>query len=544
MPVAGGRVVGAPVGHPVVDGGEGALAGQARDEEGRRPGRVGAVDDLVAHVVGQLHGPALGDLEDRPLAGHEVQAGRGDGHAAGGGEVRGEAASGEVLAGGGVEGGGLQIRLDVRLGDLPPVLDDGVALGVLLLTGGVERGGPGVAQVDEAVLGASLELVTGDPLNGLGAPVGAHVTEELRTVGQDGVEEHGHGVAGVALRGEDLLGPLAVPVEGGVEEGLEDVAVGLVVRPLTLPLEARRDGVVALGLLDEAQLGQGGVALHEVAADEEHLDAVVELLVVLLLGEAVGLGVAVLPDGEVLPGPGQGGLVLLVVVDAVRDTAVDLDHVDVLGAHAQVVDEELLGDAAAGDPHGDGPDREVAAPLHEADPQGGAHVAQDVLDDVVGQARVVGVLHVVAVDAEAGDAQHVVGGGRGGQGHGPGALSAVEAPDGVRDGGVEVEDLGDVVPGGGDGQVGTHVLGAELLLAAVGLGHAPDRGLGDDAAHRAAVGVSQARGDELGDILGQLSGLVLEGLPHATTTSVNEGTDSDGGVGRSGHGKFPFTGRR
>ena len=514
------------------------MAGQAWDEEGRRPRRVGTVDDLVAHVVGQLHGPALGDLENGPLTGHEVEACRGDGHAAGGGEVGGEAASGEVLAGGGMEGGGLQIRLDVRLGDLPPVLDDGVALGVLLLAGGVEGRRPGVAQVDEAVLGASLELVTGDPLNGLGAPVGAHIAEELGTVGQDGVEEHGHGVAGVALRGEDLLGPLAVPVEGGVEEGLEDVAVGLVVRPLTLPLEARRDGVVALGLLDEAQLGQGGVALHEVASDEEHLDAVVELLVVLLLGEAVGLRVAVLPDGEVLPGPGQGGLVLLVVVDAVGDTAVDLDHVDVLGAHAQVVDEELLGDAAAGDPHGDGPDREVAAPLHEADPQGGAHVAQDVLDDVVGQARVVGVLHVVAVDAEAGDAQHVVGGGRGGQGHGPGALGAVEAPDGVRDGGVEVEDLGDVVPRGGDGQVGAHVLGAELLLATVGLGHSPDRGLGDDASHRAAIGVGQAGGDELGDILGQLSGLVLEGLPHAATAAVDEGADSDGGIGRSRHDRF------
>ena len=418
------------------------------------------------------------------------------------------------------------------------MLDDGVALGVLLLTGGVEGRRPGVAQVDEPVLGASLELVPGDPLNGLGAPVGAHVAEELGAVGQDGVEEHGHGVAGIALRGENLLGPLAVPVEGGVEEGLEDVAVGLVVRPLALPLEARRNGVVPVGLLDEAELGQGGVALHEVTTDEEHLDAVVELLVVLLLGEAVGLGVAVVPDGEVLPSPGQGGLVLLVVIDAVGDAAVDLDHVDVLGAHSQVVDEELLGDATARDPHRDGPDREVAAPLHEADPQRCTRVAQDVLDDVVGQAGVVGVLDVVSVDAEAGDAQHVVGGGRGGKGHGPRALGAVEAPDGVRDGGVEIEDLGDVVPGGGDGQVGAHVLGAELLLATVGLGHSPDRGLGDDASHRAAVGVGQAGGDELGDILGQLSGLVLEGLPHAATAAVDEGADSDGGIGRSRHDRF------
>ena len=145
--------------------------------------RVGAVDDLVAHVVGQLHGPALGDLEDRALAGHEVEAGRGHGHAASGGEVGGEPASGEVLAGGGVEGGGLQVRLDVRLGDLPPVLDDRVALGVLLLAGGVEGRRPGVAQVDEPVLSAPLEPVPGDPLNGLGTPVGAHIGKNLSGTG-------------------------------------------------------------------------------------------------------------------------------------------------------------------------------------------------------------------------------------------------------------------------------------------------------------------------------------------------------------------------
>ena len=87
-----------------------------------------------------------------------------------------------------MEGGGLEVRLDVRLGDLPPVLDDGVALGVLLLTGGVEGRRPGVAQVDEPVLGASLELVPGDPLNSLGAPVGAYVGENACLVGEQGCQ--------------------------------------------------------------------------------------------------------------------------------------------------------------------------------------------------------------------------------------------------------------------------------------------------------------------------------------------------------------------
>ena len=50
------------------------------------------------------------------------------------------------------------------------------------------------------------------------------------------------------------------------------VAVGEVVGPLALPLEAGGDGVVAQGLLAKAQLGQARIADHQVAGDQGHLD--------------------------------------------------------------------------------------------------------------------------------------------------------------------------------------------------------------------------------------------------------------------------------
>ncbi len=76
----------------------------------------------------------------------------------------------------------------------------------------------------------------------------------------------------VVLGGEDVGLADAVPVEGRVEDRLHEVAVREVVGPVPLALEAAEDGVVAEGLLAEADLGQPRVADHQVAGDHGHLD--------------------------------------------------------------------------------------------------------------------------------------------------------------------------------------------------------------------------------------------------------------------------------
>ena len=54
------------------------------------------------------------------------------------------------------------------------------------------------------------------------------------------------------------------------------------VGPLALPLEAAEDRVVADRLLAEAELGQPGVADHQVAGDHRHLDDDLPVAVLLL----------------------------------------------------------------------------------------------------------------------------------------------------------------------------------------------------------------------------------------------------------------------
>ena len=52
--------------------------------------------------------------------------------------------------------GSLEHSVDILVGDVPPLLHDCVAVLVLADAGGVKRGGAGVDEVDEAVLGNAL----------------------------------------------------------------------------------------------------------------------------------------------------------------------------------------------------------------------------------------------------------------------------------------------------------------------------------------------------------------------------------------------------
>jgi len=84
------------------------------------------------------------------------------------------------------------------------------------------------------------------------APEGPDVGEDLRGVREEIAKEHRHAVEGVVLGRHQVRLAGTGPVEVRVGDRLEEVAVGKVVRPLTLPLETRKDGVVPGGFLAEA----------------------------------------------------------------------------------------------------------------------------------------------------------------------------------------------------------------------------------------------------------------------------------------------------
>ena len=76
----------------------------------------------------------------------------------------------------------------------------------------------------------------------------------------------------------------AVPVEGGVEDGFHEIAVGEVIGPLALSLETAQDGIVAQGFLAKTQFGQARVADHQIAGDHGHLDHAFPILILLRRG--------------------------------------------------------------------------------------------------------------------------------------------------------------------------------------------------------------------------------------------------------------------
>lgn len=243
-------------------------------------------------------------------------------------------------------------------------------------------------------------LAAGDPLHRLRAPIGAHVREDAGPVREQVLKEHGHGVEGIVFRAQHKGFPAAVPIELAVEHGLQEIEVGLVVRPLALALDAPYDGVVAAALLDEAHFRQAGIADHKVPHDEHVLDHKFPLGILLLPAELHIRWVLIKALLAVGPGPGQGLFKLLVVVDALIHPAEDLGLIHGLAAHSEVFLEQVLVQDAARDAHAHGTDLQIAVAPHTLGGNARLGKEQDLFPHVRGDLLVLGVLHVVAVDAE------------------------------------------------------------------------------------------------------------------------------------------------
>ena len=215
------------------------------------------------------------------------------------------------------------------------------------------------------------------------------------------------------------------------------------------------------------------------------------------------------------------------VVDAFVDATGELGHVDVLVAHAEVGAEEVGVHNGSRDAHGHRSHGQVGLALHLRDGEARGRVVEQALAHVLGDRIVVAVLDVLAVDAEGGDADLGVAGEGGGEVDGARALGAVEAPDRVRHGRVHVGGLGAVAPAGGDGEGEADVVLLELLGAGLGLVHAADGRVGDDALDGGAVGVAEVLREELGDPLSHAHRLLFEALTDAAATTVDGRADSD-----------------
>lgn len=242
--------------------------------------------------------PSLDNLQGRSNSSDHVHTNRCHRRVPHRREVGRESAAREVLLGRRVEGRRSEIGLDVVLGEIPPVLDDGSAVRLGLAFCRVESARAGIPEIDETTSGTTGQLMTGDAANGLLAPIGTDIAKELRTLSEEAAEQHRYPVEGISLGGKDLGLTQSIRVEAGVEQGFHDVAVQLAISPLTLALEAGGDGVVTTGLFLESHVGQTQIAVHEVSGNQHHLDRILQLFTLVSIAVLLVSRISVLTDAE------------------------------------------------------------------------------------------------------------------------------------------------------------------------------------------------------------------------------------------------------
>ncbi len=347
--------------------------------------------------------------------------------------------------------------------------------------------------MDYAAGGTSGQLTSGHTPDGFRTPVGAHVGEDLRGVGEQMAEQHGHTVERIVFRGHDIGLTYAVPVERSVEQSFGEVAVGIEVGPLTLALESGQQSVVAESFFLESGFEQTWVALHQVAHDHGHLH---HKLPVAVLG---GAGFLLFRDVDVLAfvhlavlfGPCHGAGEFLFIVYAFGHTAHDLGHVHRLIAHAQIFLEEVGIDHGSGYAHGHAAERQIGLAPHLSHGESRTGETEQLLCHI-GRNSVVGeVLYVVSVDAESRQAFLGMCGKNGGKIDGSGPLSAVESPHGLGPIGVHVHSFTAIAPARGHSDGGADAFALEFFGTCGGFRHTAYGSVGDHALHGRSVGIAE-----------------------------------------------------
>ena len=197
------------------------------------------------------------------------------------------------------------------------------------------------------------QIIAGDTFDRLLAPEGTDIGESGSSTGEQVSEKHHDTVESIVFCSDHHGFTDSVPVKGAAEHGFGEVAVGEVVGPLTLPLEAAGNGVVSVAFFAESHFCKAGIALHQVADDHCHLDDEFPLTVKLLAAVAdlfrivVGTFLAVGFD------PGKSFLKLFLVINALFHAADDLRTVHRFTAHVEVIFKEFRIDDGTGNTHGD-----------------------------------------------------------------------------------------------------------------------------------------------------------------------------------------------
>ena len=186
--------------------------------------------------------------------------------------------------------------------------------------------------MDKPVGRPAFRSASDNPFNRFRTPVGTYVREDGSAVVQQLFKQHCDAVERIIFCRQHQRFLLPIPVERGVGDRFGKVAVGHVVGPHALTLEAARNRVAADRFLMPADGVQLVVAQHDVADDHCHLGDKLPLFF-LILG-TVRLGVLIEAFRTVGLNPGVSPFVFFMIVNFQIDAADDFRHIHPFRADA------------------------------------------------------------------------------------------------------------------------------------------------------------------------------------------------------------------
>ena len=268
-----------------------------------------------------------------------------------------------------------------------------------------------------------------------------------------------------------------------------------------------------VGFLAEAHRGQFGVADHQVARDERHLDGLFPFAVELRAGADCLWRIVVLAFLAICLHPLERFLVFGLIENAAVHAAEKFRHVNSLNPHAKMALEERLVHNRAGNAHRHAAHAEIRLAAHRRHGQTGAGELQNLRRNIGGDHLVGAILDIAPVNPESWQSLLRVAGQHGGEIDRAGPLGAVEPPNRLGHRCIHVHGFAAVAPARRHGQRQPGAFAREFFRARGGL----------------AVGMAQPFANEFHNGLGEVHRLRFQRFADAAAPSVNGRADADFG---------------
>ena len=308
--------------------------------------------------------------------------------------------------------------------------------------------------------------------------------------------------------------------------------------PLTLTLETACDRVVTNFLLYEC-IREILVACHKVFDDAIHLNSELPLFLFLFgcefdlavfAEERNCLWVVITALFAVFFCPCKSFLVLFLVVNAFFHTAKDLNFINGLNAHTEVLFHHILIDDGTGDTHTLGTDLEVGFAAHSSNSNSSTTKAEKFLFYIFRNlVNLIYVLNFVAINTECRKAFLCMTSENSSKINCARTLCAVEAPNTFDCLRIHIHCLRTVAPARSYGQCDRNTLLAELVCTSCSLRYTTDTCICHNNFYRLTVGVEKVLLEELFRCVSHCPNLRLKGFTkhHRTTTTINDRADTN-----------------